>query len=201
MSHSATHHSHPPHHHASHAQQLRAAHLLFFSQAAPAAQDSERQTGVPASITLAQLALESGWGKHHAGSANNYFGVKAHVKNGKLTDTDTTATGYVDRQTHEQLKSGKVITITAHFRSYTDMHASIVDHGKFLEDNQRYAAAINAYRATGDADAFARGLQQAGYATDHNYAAQLIRLMKDYDLYQYNVWKPAPGRCEVKDWF
>lgn len=37
--------------------------------------------GVPASVTLAQYALESGYGQHTSG-VNNYFGVKGNGRNG-----------------------------------------------------------------------------------------------------------------------
>jgi flagellum-specific peptidoglycan hydrolase FlgJ len=60
-------------HHANHS----AANAQFIAQAATAAVQSEIATGTPAAITIAQAILESGWGKHHIGSANNFFGVKA----------------------------------------------------------------------------------------------------------------------------
>ena len=38
-----------------------------------------------------------------------------------------------------------------------------------------------------DADEFARALQQAGYATDPQYAKLLIALMTKNDLYEFNA--------------
>ena len=41
------------------------------------AQESEKKWGVPASVTLAQYALESGYGTSSvAKNANHYFGIK-----------------------------------------------------------------------------------------------------------------------------
>jgi flagellar protein FlgJ len=47
----------------------------FLKLTVPAARASEQATGIPASITLAQAILESGWGRHMPG--NNPFGIKA----------------------------------------------------------------------------------------------------------------------------
>src|SRR5471030_789213 len=85
----------------------------FIKLAGPAAQASEVETSVPASVTIAQAILESGWGKKHMGDANNYFGIKAQTKGGKVVFGDI-ATGYVDRPTKEfDKKTGKTITVIA----------------------------------------------------------------------------------------
>ena len=66
------------------------------------------------------------------------------------------------------------------------MGDSFIDHGLFLKSNNRYQKILNNYEKDGDADAFASGLQKAGYATDPNYAKLLISIMKKNDLYKYN---------------
>jgi flagellum-specific peptidoglycan hydrolase FlgJ len=159
----------------------------FIKLAGPAAQASEAETGVPASVTIAQAILESGWGKKHMGDANNYFGIKAQTKGGKIVFGDI-ATGFVDKPTKEfDKKTGKTITVIAHFRSYKDMAGSFTDHGMFLKNNARYTKAITAYAKNKDANEFAEGLQKAGYATDPKYASQLISLMQKNDLYKFNT--------------
>ena len=147
---------------------------------------SEQQTGVPASVIIAQAILESGWGESHMGDANNYFGIKAQVRNGKI-EFGKVATGYVDKLTKEYDKNGKAYTIVARFRSYKNMADSFLDHGMFLTSNARYRKAIDAYAKSKDADEFARGLQKAGYATDPKYADMLISLMTKNDLYKFNA--------------
>lgn len=164
-----------------------AQNAAFIKSAATAAQQCERQTGVPASITVAQAILESGWGAHHMGNANNYFGIKAQVGEEGKIDFGKIATGYVDQLTKEYDKNGNAYTITAHFRAYANMNDSFVDHGIFLTGNARYRTALDAYAKSRDANQFAHGLQNAGYATDPNYANTLISLMKKYDLYQFNA--------------
>jgi flagellum-specific peptidoglycan hydrolase FlgJ len=186
--------SHHVHHHVQKQSALFRAHATFIHGAAGPAQISELQTGVPASITMAQAILESGWGSHHMGSANNYFGVKAQTVKGEVVYGDI-ATGYVDRSTKEHLKKSNTdVTITAHFRAYDGMGGSFRDHGMFLNNNPRYRAALDAYAKTSDANEFARGLQKAGYATDPHYAELLISIMKKHNLYQYNG---APNTATV----
>ena len=158
----------------------------FIASAGGAAQKSETETGVPASVTIAQAILESGWGEHHMGDANNYFGIKAQEKGGQIVFGDV-ATGFVDRVTKEFDKNGNGFTIVAHFRSYQDMAGSFIDHGIFLKSNARYRAALTAYAASKDANEFARGLQKAGYATDPHYADMLISLMTKHGLYAFNA--------------
>ena len=156
----------------------------FIRSAIKPAQISELETGVPASITLAQAILESGGGKHHIGTANNYFGVKAQ-KSSKGISYGEIASGFVEVKTREHLGSEDVF-IKQPFRSYKSMTDSFRDHGLFLKKNKRYQSVIAEYAKTKNANDFAKGLQKAGYATDPNYAKLLISVMKKYNLYQYN---------------
>jgi flagellum-specific peptidoglycan hydrolase FlgJ len=168
-------------------------HAKFIADASAPALQSEITTGVPASVTLAQAILESAWGQHHVGSANNYFGVKAQGGKNNVTYGDI-ATGYVTRLTKEHLKKqNKDVTTPDYFRSYDDMAGSFRDHGMFLRTNPRYKTALDGYAKTGDANAFAQGLQDAGYATDPNYAHLLISIMRTNNLYKYNAPLPAVG--------
>ncbi len=165
----------------------------FLSDAIPAAQQSERETGVPASITLAQACLESGWGQHHIGIGNNYFGIKAPVIHGQRRLGDV-AIGYVMASTHEYDSRHRLITIDDAFRRYASMTDSFGDHGIWIRNNSHYPGAIKAYQASGDADAFARALQRGGYAGRNNmvYADALIAMMRRHNFHQYNAVQRAP---------
>jgi flagellum-specific peptidoglycan hydrolase FlgJ len=137
--------------------------------------DSMRATGVPASVTLAQAILESDWGRSSlATDGRNYFGIKATSKQGTA--------GSITLPTRE----AGIGTVIAGFRAYNSMLESFVDHGNFLVENSRYAPAL---AVKDDARAFARAIQQAGYATDPNYATALINLMIKFGLEQYDQLK------------
>ena len=195
-----SHGSHPSHPHSSvhgyHHRKRSAAmspSLTFIKRATGPAQASEKATGVPASVTIAQAILESGWGQHHIGEANNYFGVKAQKHADGSITFGSNASGYVEVPTHEYV-GGKKVTVQAPFRKYAGMTGSFKDHAEFLRNNSRYSKALAAYAADGDAAAFAHGLQKAGYATDPHYAKLLIGIMKSHNLYQYDAPRPDAGK-------
>ena len=53
------------------------------------AQETQAKYGVPASVTLAQYATESGYGKSWlARNANNYFGMTGSYNGQKVFKTD-----------------------------------------------------------------------------------------------------------------
>jgi len=148
----------------------------FINTVGAAAQSSRKTTGVPASVTVAQAILESDWGRSRlARTGNNLFGIKA------LGSVSGPA-GVVTLATWEHLDSGDVI-VQAPFKAYYTLEQSIDDHGRFFTRNRRYAAALS---VANDARAFASAIQDAGYATDPNYARKLIALMDRYDLYQFD---------------
>ena len=148
----------------------------FILAAAPAARESQRATGVPASVTIAQAILESAWGASRLSSeSNNFFGIKAQERPG--------SGGVVWFDTWEVVNGANVIQREP-FRAYTTMVDSFVDHGRFFIQNPRYAAAL---AASGDPKQFAREINRAGYATDPNYAPKLIGLMDRFNLYAYDL--------------
>ncbi len=147
----------------------------FIGSIAEAAVQSADQTGVPASVTIAQAILESYWGSSRlAREANNYFGIKAQTRSGSA--------GSVWFDVWEVIGGRNVMQSQA-FRAYKTIAESFVDHGLFFVDNGRYTAAL---AARSDPRQFAREVNRAGYATDPSYASKLIGLMDRYDLYRYD---------------
>jgi flagellum-specific peptidoglycan hydrolase FlgJ len=135
------------------------------------AQRAMAATGVPASVTVAQAILETGWGKHTISEAKNLFGIKGR---GPL--------GSVRARTREHIK-GKDVFVEADFARYESFEQSITEHSQLFLRNRRYARAL---QFKNDPDAFAREIHKAGYATDPQYADTLIKYMRDYDLYRFD---------------
>lgn len=142
----------------------------FLDMASDSAEQAAAKWGVPASVLLAQSALESGWGKHVKNNA--YFGIKGKSPTGNSTSFGTT-----------EVINGKVIHIKDTFRAYTDYAESADDYGRFLNENKRYKPA---FIHTTEPNQFITEIAKAGYATDPDYAPKLIRLMERYDLYEFD---------------
>jgi flagellum-specific peptidoglycan hydrolase FlgJ len=150
---------------------------VFIAQVVPGAQQSQKLTGVPASVTIAQAILESFWGTSYlAKEANNLFGVKAHTKPGPA------GVVWIDAW---EVEDGVSVTRSEPFRKYNSVAESIVDHGMFFVENRRYRSAL---AAADDPKEFARRINIAGYATDPAYAGKLISFMDRYNLYQYDAY-------------
>jgi flagellar protein FlgJ len=148
----------------------------FIAAAAQAARDSQRATGVPVSVTVAQAILESDWGLSQLSQqGQNYFGIKAHAREGSA--------GVVWFDTWEVINGQSSIRHEP-FRAYASAADSFIDHGLLFIQNARYAGAM---AARDDPREFARRINQAGYATDPNYAAKLIGLMDRFNLYDYDL--------------
>ena len=138
----------------------KAGQQAFIASAADPAKQSEQRSGVPASVTLAQAILESGWGEHHLGDANNYFGIKAQEKNGKVVFGDVATRGFaVDKTTKEFDKNGQAFDRRRAFPRVQGYDGSFIDHGLFLTA-PRYSEALKAYAKNKDAKEYARGLQR-----------------------------------------
>lgn len=138
----------------------------FIATVAQAAQASATKTKIPASFTVAEGALESGWGAHAPGF--NLFGIKA----------DPQWKGAVTVQRTREFLNGSWIFINARFRAYPDWLGSISDHAQFLLDNPRYQPAF-AYTS---GVTFAQAVAAAGYATDPDYASKIITIIKAHNL-------------------
>ncbi|MGI5828721.1 MAG: glucosaminidase domain-containing protein [Bradymonadia bacterium] len=147
----------------------------------PVIREDNRASGVPASVSLAQAALETGWGGSSIGAAKNLFGIKG-----------TGPAGTTQSLTQEW-EGGRFITITAGFRKYNTWLESIKDHSDLLTKNTRYR---NAFNYMDDPNQFAREIHKAGYATDPKYAEKLINIMQTHNMFKWNVAKGASSTNE-----
>ncbi len=141
----------------------------FVEQHAADAQSASQASGIPVRFMLGQAALESGWGAAEirakdGAASHNLFGIKAGADwKGRTVETTTT-----------EFENGVAQKKVQTFRAYDSYRDSFRDYADFLATNPRYAAVVNsAQKNSGDVRAFARGLQDAGYATDPHYADKL----------------------------
>ncbi|PQJ79443.1 glucosaminidase domain-containing protein [Polaribacter porphyrae] len=153
--------------------------LAYIRKYAPIAVKEMHEYKIPASITLAQGILESGRGRSElALKSNNHFGIKCH-------------TGWKgERVYHDDDAKGEC------FRKYQYPETSYNDHSLFLSKRRRYAFLFN-YRIT-DYKKWAYGLRKAGYATDKKYPAKLLKLIRDYRLYEFDKVKKGKYAKEIK---
>lgn len=130
------------------------------------AQRAAQELGVDPRALVAQAALETGWGRRgiasSKGDSNNLFGIKATGWSGERVRTGT----------HEYVGGVKTAE-TADFRAYGSAAESFSDYVRLLKNSDRYQQAL---KAGTDIKGFARGLQQAGYATDPRYAAKIAAI-------------------------
>jgi hypothetical protein len=117
---------------------------------------------------LAQGLLESGFGKGElAKKTNNHFGIKCHV-------------GWEgDYERHDDDERDEC------FRRYNHPMHSYRDHSLFLTTRSRYASLFEL--PPDNYKAWARGLKNAGYATDRHYPQKLIELIQRYNLERFDA--------------
>lgn len=147
----------------------------FVNRIWPNAVEASRATGVPAQYLVAHAALESGWGRNEikqpdGSSSYNLFGVKAG-RNWTGASVEATTTEYVN---------GVAQTTKARFRAYGSYAEAFRDYANVLASNPRFSGVVGQQ----DGTAFARSLQQAGYATDPAYADKLSRIIYGNTLRQ-----------------
>lgn len=141
----------------------------FVDAMRPHAAEAAQSLGIPERFLIAQAALESAWGKREIRDAagnhsHNLFGIKAgRGWTGAVVEAPTTE--YVHGVAHRT---------TERFRAYASYADSFKDYAALLKNNPRYAPLFSRPL---DAQGFARGLQEAGYATDPMYADKLVRVI------------------------
>ncbi len=121
--------------------------------------------GIPASIKMAQGILESDCGNSRLATiGNNHFGIKCK----------TTWMG--ETISHDDDAPGEC------FRQYATAEESWADHSKFLDEGDRYNALFELDPT--DYKAWARGLKDAGYATNPRYPELLVKIIEDHELWK-----------------
>ncbi len=141
---------------------LSPAQKSALARAAASSVDCERTRKIPAELTLAQWALESGWGSHQPG--NNCFGIKAY--NGCFGIQLLKTVEFVN---------GVRATILQPFATFASLDACFNQHAT-LFSTARYKQAFEQHARSSDLDALIRQVS-AVYATDPNYANLLFAII------------------------
>lgn len=159
---------------------------------------AERATGVPALLSAAQCALESGW--LAAAPTNNAFGVKWHksqetrsrqlVKTREWFSRDYIAKwlaepGYEGREVIRETGKTKLvdsvlkIEIEARdwFMLYASLAESFTDHARLIQTGAPYRKAWKAFQTHRSPETLMRDISK-DYATDPNYTTTVISIMK-----------------------
>ncbi|MCS3455458.1 flagellar assembly peptidoglycan hydrolase FlgJ [Aeromonas rivuli] len=149
----------------------------FVSKLMPMAKKAADKLGLNPAVLVAQAALESGWGKRvikdgDGQMSHNLFGIKADPRwqgDKAVVSTLEYEQGVASRQ-------------KAAFRSYDSFEESFNDYVDFLTSGSRYKGAL----AKADSpDRYFEALQQAGYATDPQYANKLKQVLRSEHIAQY----------------
>lgn len=142
----------------------------YVARFAPVAVAEMRKFGIPASITLAQALLETNAGESElVRKANNHFGIKCQAKRCPKGH----CLNYSD-DSHKDF-----------FIKYPNAWGSFRAHSQHLKSKTRYAFLFEL--SPTDYRGWARGLGQAGYATDKKYAEKLTALIERLDLHRFDA--------------
>jgi flagellar protein FlgJ len=146
----------------------------FVSEVLPTIRRAAEALGVSPLGMLAQAALETGWGKRMARTAEgapslNMFGIKADDSwdGARATASTLEFSGGVATQRH-----------TA-FRAYGSIEESVSDFARLLGSSPRYKDAV---AAGGDPQAYVQSIGKSGYATDPEYANKLNDILNSSTL-------------------
>jgi N-acetylmuramoyl-L-alanine amidase len=160
----------------------------FLDLMVPLAVADMKKSGVLASVTLAQVILESGWiTSELAVNANNIFGMKAELSGNTWPGSTWNGEVY-EKETAEQREDGSYYTVVAPFRKYQDIAQSVADHSAYLtgalddNGNLRYAG----IKGEKDARTALTIIKQGGYATSKDYVEKLMLRVDKYNLTKYD---------------
>ena len=151
----------------------------FIQAMRPHAERAAREIGVDPDLLVAQAALETGWGKKviknsDGSNSHNLFGIKAS----RGWKGDSVSVGSLE------YRNGKAEREISAFRSYPSYTESFRDYVDFIKSHSRYD---NALEQAPSRKAYIHALQDAGYATDPNYANKIMNILERKSLQP--AWK------------
>ena len=143
------------------------------------AQHACRKTGAPVCVVLAQWAEESNYGQAMPKDSNNPFGMKSSP--GSIYPRVASYT--------KEWEHGRYVTVTAYFIKFPSIQAAFEAHGHYLmrpDAWPEYQRAAAVWKQSGDWHTFIQ-LIAPRYATDPQYARNLIAIVMQYSLFELNL--------------
>lgn len=139
----------------------------FIDRYAPYAMEQQVKYGIPSSVTLAQMALESTWGTSKlAREDNNYFGIKKG-------SSWVGGVGYHDDDRPNEA-----------FRRYDSVEQSIENHSYvLLQPLYQRRCPVN---DSTDHLGWIKGIKAGGYASDPDYVSKVEDIIRTYGLGRFD---------------
>ncbi len=132
------------------------------------------ETGVPASIVLGVAMHESGCGNSAlAQKLNNQFGMKGKDRNVYYKHNAKVSTNY---------------------KRYESVYDSFQDFARIMTERKEFSG-LAASLTHFDYSGWAHGIQRRGYASSHKWSAQVLGLIKKYQLYSFDE-NPADDKSK-----
>ena len=168
----------------------------FISQMSEAAVQDMKETGVFASVTIGQAAVESGWGKDEISTTyNNYFGMKAGgdiYVNGIKTKCNSSNRKVIGKSNNQNsFWGGYAVCLSASegggswFRVYDSVLNSIKDHSRNFWCNTSGRYIKNGVFASPNPEVQLYTIAKSGYAVDGSGNITTIGgLRYDQHIYQ-----------------
>lgn len=163
----------------------------FIKKVGPMVRDDAEKSGIRASVTMAQMILESGWAKGELPKmANNMFSMHAQLSGNSWPGSAWDGTIY------NMPIGGR----TEQWRKYSSVEQSIADHSAYLlgakVGNRLRYDGLTAAKSCREA---AKILKDNGYATDAGYVDKLCNLIERYRLDEFDEKAQSVPFCVKVD--
>lgn len=153
--------------------------MINIQEFVPFAQATQRKWQVPASLSLSAFGLESNWGQAMPPNSNNGFGIKA---------LPGQAASYA--RSPEVGKDGKLFYDTPRFRIFASIAEAFDGYGELLGLGKPYrqmmTTFLNSQRRPENVQNLSMALGGVYGGTPSTYGPALIRIQKQFNLYQYD---------------
>jgi flagellum-specific peptidoglycan hydrolase FlgJ len=143
---------------------LTSMQLLRLKQAAHDAVLCELATKLPAELTVAQWALESGWGSHQPG--NNCFGIKQYDGCAGVQSVETV-----------EFSDGVRTIVAQEFATFPSLLLCCQQHADLITGSPSYSKAWANYLRSSDKLQLIKDVAPI-YATDPGYSSKLLNIVQ-----------------------